>query len=131
MSHRRRSILIADSNRPLSQSLRIQLERAGFSVFLAHDGDQAAILAARQRFDLIITEVELPAMTGAEFCRHVREDLRLTEIPMAVCCSEAMQSVADRLVFSHGVARVFSKPLDPAAVVEFANETVRRHASAA
>ena len=114
----------------MTQSLRNHLERAGFSIFLAHDGDQAAILAARQRFDLIIAEVELPAMTGAEFCRHVREDLRLTEIPMAVCCSEATQSEADRLVFTHGVVRVFSKPLDPVAVVQFANETVRRHASA-
>ncbi|WP_397569833.1 PleD family two-component system response regulator [Schlesneria sp. T3-172] len=130
MSHRRRSILIAESNRAMSQSLRNHLEGAGYSVFVAHDGEQAAILAARQRFDLIIADLELPAMTGTEFCRHVREDLRLTETPIVVCCPEAMQSEADRLVFAHKVPRVFSKPLDPAAVVQFTNETVRNHASA-
>jgi DNA-binding response OmpR family regulator len=124
MHKRPRSILIAENNRAMAQALRLHLERAGYSVFVAHDGDQAAILAARQRFDLIIASLELPAISGAEFCRHVREDLRLTETPMAVCCSPNSKSNADTLVFNFGISRIFVKPIDPSMIVSFANETV-------
>jgi len=124
MHSRPRSILVAENNRAMAQALRLHLERAGYSVFVAHDGDQAAILAARQRFDLIIASLELPAISGAEFCRHVREDLRLTETPMAVCCSPNLKTNADTLVFNYGISRVFVKPIDPSMFVNFANETV-------
>ncbi len=124
MQKRPRSILIAENNRAIAQALRLHMERAGYSVYVAHDGDQAAILAARQRFDLIIASLELPVMSGAEFCRHVREDLRLTETPIAICCTPNSKTNADSLVFRHGVSRIFVKPIDPSTVLSFANETV-------
>jgi DNA-binding response OmpR family regulator len=123
MHKRPRSILIAENNRAMAQALRLHMERAGYSVYVAHDGDQASILAARQRFDLIVASLELPAISGAEFCRHVREDLRLTETPMAVSCAPGLKNNAESLVFKYGISRVFVKPIDPAMIVDFANET--------
>ena len=124
MHKRPRSILIAENNRATAQALRLHLERAGYSVYVALDGDQASILAARQRFDLIIASLELPAISGAEFCRHVREDLRLTETPMAVSCAPNLKANAESLVFNYGISRIFVKPIDPTLIVSFANETV-------
>ncbi len=124
MHKRPRSILIAENNRAMAQALRLHMERAGYSVYVAHDGDQASILAARQRFDLIIASLELPAISGAEFCRHVREDLRLTETPMAVCCTPNLKANAESLAFNYGISRIFVKPIDPSMMVAFANETV-------
>lgn len=124
MPGRRHSVLVAENNRAVAQAIRLHLEKAGFSVFIAHDGDQAAILAARQRFDLILTDLDLPLMSGQEFCRHLREDLRLTEIPLAVCVSASQRSHAEPLVYKHDIARIFQKPIDPALVSEFALHAV-------
>ena len=130
MAAKRNSILVAENNRAVAQALRFHLERAGFSVYVAHDGDQAAILAARQRFDLIVTDLELPIMSGKEFCRHLREDLQLTEIPLAVFAAAGMKSDAESMAFTHDISRVFSKPIDPNLVVQFANEAIVGVASA-
>ena len=124
MASKRHSILVAENNRAMAQALRFHLERAGFSVFVAYDGDQAAILAARQRFDLIVADLELPIMTGKEFCRHLREDLQLTEVPLAVFSPNGSSSGTDELAFAHDISRVFNKPIDPSLVVQFASEAV-------
>lgn len=124
MHSRRHSVLIAENNRAVAQALRLHLERAGFSVFVAHDGDQAAILVARQRFDLILADLELPIMSGQEFCRHLREDLRLTEIPLAICVSAHLKSQAEQLAYKHDVAHIFHKPIDPSKIAEFALSAV-------
>ncbi len=125
MKHKRSSVLIAEADRAVAQDLRAQMERAGFTVFVARDGEQAAILAGRQRFDLLIVDLELAKMNGAELCRHVREDLRLTEVPIAVCSTTGLQSDAEALVFSYGISQIFYKPLNTTTVVEFARETLQ------
>ena len=129
MTSRRHSILIAENNRAIAQVLRLHLSRAGFSVFVAHDGDQAAILAARQRFDLIVADLDLPIMSGKEFCRHLREDLRLIEVPLAVFTSAGLKSESEEMAYQLDIARVFPKPIDPSVVVQFANEAVTGVAS--
>jgi DNA-binding response OmpR family regulator len=123
MRYRRRSVLIANGNRPIAQQCREHLEQAGFGVFVASDGEQACILAARQRFDLMITNLELPLVSGAEFCRHVREDLQLHDVPIAVCAPAGRQGHAAELAADYGIAKIFSLPIDNDSVVEFARET--------
>lgn len=123
MRNRRRSVLIAESNRAAAQGLRQRLEQEGFLVLVANDGEQACILAARQRFELIITSLELNAVSGLEFCRHVREELHLTDVPIAVC-SKGIDVHAEQMVESYGITRVFSEPIDHTSVVEFAKEII-------
>ena len=116
MSNRRHSVLVAESSRAIAEALRFHLLRAGLTVIVAHDGDQAAILAARQRFDLMIIDLDLPVISGKEFCRHLREDLQLTEIPLVVLTA----TEPGELVFKFDIARVFTKPIDPGIVAQFA-----------
>ena len=124
MRNRRRSVLIAENNREVALGLRHHLEQAGFSVFLATDGEQACILAARQRFELMITNLKLPVMSGTQFCRHVREDLHLTEVPIAVCSVVDLDGEMESLMINYGISQVFCTPIDHQSVVEFARETV-------
>lgn len=124
MRNRRRSVLIANQNRAVAQGIRLHLERAGLSVILAHDLEQAAILAARQRFELMIVGWELPGGGATGFCRHVREELGLVDVPIALSVADAKNADLDSMAYSHGVTRVFSQPVDPADVVAFAAEAV-------
>ena len=123
MRHRRRSVLIANGNRTIAQEYRQRLEQAGLCVFVASDGDQACILAARQRFELIITNLDLPILSGAEFCRHVREDLQLIDVPIAVCVAAGREGDAADLTVDCSIARIFHQPIDIDSLVEFAKET--------
>ena len=119
MYNRRRSVLIAENDRAIAAALRLHLEREGFSVFVAHDGEQAAILAARQRFELMVLNHNLPTMTGTELCKHVREDLQLTEVPIAICAVPSGDAEAEYLSYQYG-ASIFYKPIDPTTIADFA-----------
>lgn len=59
-------ILVAESNRLDAQSIRQQLEQAGYAVEMALDGHRALDLAGAIDFELILSAVWLPDMDGSE-----------------------------------------------------------------
>ena len=124
MKHRRRSVLIAEPDRAKAHEFREHLEEAGYLVFLAYDFEQAAILTARQRHELIVTNFDLPNGGATEFCRHVREDLRLVEIPVIVCATHEHDAELESLRYRFSIARVLYAPVDPSQMVNVANEVV-------
>ena len=124
MKNRRRSVLIAESDRAISHALRMQLEQLGMKVYVAYDCEQAAILAARQRFQLIIADLELSGPGGCELCRHVREDLQLTEVPIVVTAPAELESDARSLVYRYGVCRVVCPSSGMSAIVDAAQESI-------
>ncbi len=66
-------LLIADDEAKYVLSLRFILERQGFEVITAADGQQALELAERERPGLILLDVRIPKMDGYEICRRIRK----------------------------------------------------------
>ena len=119
-----RSILIAEDNPAMGMVLQFNLEQAGFEVTLARDGSQAAEEIGRRSFDLIITDYQMPGMSGAELCRHVRQELGVNT-PIALCSAKGMEVQTAHLLVEFHLERVFIKPFSPCEVVEFARATMR------
>ena len=130
MNNRRRTVLIAESNWNTAQGFRVHLEWAGFTVLVARDADQAAILAARQRYELIIVNLDLPGSGGIEFCRHVREDLGLTDVPLIACAKYGEEHDEEALKYRYGISRLLHPPVDPKEMVNFAQESMNSLATA-
>lgn len=72
-------ILLVDDDPRLRDLVRIALERAGWQVITAADGQQALLHASREDPDLIVLDVGLPEMDGFEVCRRVRS---LSTVPI-------------------------------------------------
>lgn len=66
-------VLIAEDERQMAETLRKGLEREGYAVLLAHDGQQALELAAAAEFELFVLDVMLPAADGFAVARRLRE----------------------------------------------------------
>lgn len=80
-------ILVADDSittRTLEQSI---LENAGYRVQVVADGEQAWEALRNGSFDLLITDVEMPALDGFELTRRVRADATLAEMPVIIVTS--------------------------------------------
>ncbi|MEM6471686.1 MAG: fused response regulator/phosphatase [Planctomycetota bacterium] len=75
------NVLIAEDNRLQGRVLQDQLKKAGFEVRWAEDGAVALQMAREHRPDLIVSDIEMPAMTGHEFCRAAKSDDQLRSIP--------------------------------------------------
>ena len=67
-------ILIVDDEMHITHVLAFKLEREGFGVVVANDGETALELARAQSPDLIITDLQMPIMDGLEMCAKLRDD---------------------------------------------------------
>lgn len=70
-------ILVVDDERPIVDILRINLEKNGYKVIVAYDGETAAEMAYSEEPDLILLDVMLPKMDGFSVCRKIREKLSI------------------------------------------------------
>jgi PAS domain S-box-containing protein len=82
-----RRFLVVEDN-PINQQITGQvLRNAGAGVTLADDGEQAIRVLARERFDLIIMDLQMPVMDGFEATRLLRQQLRLATPVLAMTAS--------------------------------------------
>lgn len=79
-----RKILIADDEPNIVISLEYLLQREGYAVVVARDGQEALDAIAREQPDLVLLDVMMPHKTGFEVCQAVRADdaLKATRILM-------------------------------------------------
>jgi two-component system capsular synthesis sensor histidine kinase RcsC len=71
-------VLVADDNKRLAAMVSASLTQAGHVVVVAHDGYSALALAVEQHFDALLTDLQMPGLSGdvlAERVRRVRPEL--------------------------------------------------------
>lgn len=109
-------LLLVDDSAVVRAKLRKLLESAGHAVVVARDGVEAMECLGRERFALLITDLEMPNMNGAELiaAAHARADL--ASLPMlAITGHEEMQSHLAQFARLHGVLR---KPWNDAELLQ-------------
>ena len=66
--------LVAEDENALVTLLRYNLEREGYRVLEARDGEEALLIAAEEKPDLVILDWMMPQLSGIEVCRRLRRD---------------------------------------------------------
>jgi diguanylate cyclase (GGDEF)-like protein len=84
-------ILVADDEPHIRQILRFTLERAGYQVFTAADGEEALARAAEIKPSLVLLDVMMPKIDGYEVCRKMRQDFSLNQIPVIMLSARGEQ----------------------------------------
>lgn len=102
-------ILVAEDNVINQLILRDQLEKLGCTVRLAQDGAQAIQCWQRERFDLIITDVNMPHMNGYELARNLR--LQGCSLPIIGATANALRG-EEEFCLSAGMDRCLIKPFN-------------------
>jgi DNA-binding response OmpR family regulator len=77
-----RTVLLVDDNDMFRAFLKDVLERRGFVVYEANDGELALQVALGKRPWLIVTDVAMPRVDGVEFCRRVRNHSMIRHTPL-------------------------------------------------
>jgi two-component system sensor histidine kinase/response regulator len=103
------SILVIEDDEPVRQTLVDMLEVNGFSVVAASNGIDGLALARRALPSLIITDVNMPGMTGFELLETFRGDETLRSIPVIVV-SAKVDRAATRRGMELGAADFITKP---------------------
>jgi DNA-binding response OmpR family regulator len=115
-------ILVVDDEPQIVDLLRSYLQREGFDVHGAADGETALSAARRLQPDLIILDVMLPRLDGREVCRRIREDAATPIIMLT-----ARDEETDKLVgLELGADDYITKPFSPREVVARVRAVLRR-----
>jgi two-component system, OmpR family, phosphate regulon response regulator PhoB len=88
-------VLIVEDEEALAQGLKYNLEKEGYRVSLAHDGEEAMVMADEVRPDLVLLDWMLPKAPGIEVCRRLRarQETRNTPIVMLTARDEESDRV--------------------------------------
>jgi two-component system cell cycle response regulator DivK len=104
-------ILIVEDNTRNLKLFRDVLHAAGYTSLEATDGRQGVELAIREKPDLILMDIQLPAMDGLEATKLLKADDRTKEIPIIALTSHAMVGDEER-IYEAGCDGYISKPID-------------------
>ncbi len=108
----RKKVLIVDDSATVRKALESTLTGAGYAVTEADNGQNALELAESSRFDLLITDLNMPKMDGMEFVREFRKlaGCRFTPTIMLTTESNALKKIES---FEIGVSGWLNKPFHP------------------
>ncbi|MGI6603866.1 MAG: winged helix-turn-helix domain-containing protein [bacterium] len=115
-------ILVVDDEATIVEFVRINLEKAGFRVVSAGDGDEALALAASERPDLIVLDIMLPGRDGFEVCRELR---RTTSVPIIMLTARD-EDIDKILGLELGADDYLTKPFNPRELVARIKAILRR-----
>jgi DNA-binding NtrC family response regulator len=116
-------ILIVDDESSIRLTLGANFELADFEVIEADGPRQAMELLAAQRFDLVLSDVLMPGMTGVSLFRHVKQ--HYPETPVILMTAYALDELIKGAI-SEGVYTVLPKPFDVERAVDLLARAIRR-----
>jgi CheY-like chemotaxis protein len=105
-------VLVADDEIHIIHVVAIKLRNNGYEVIAANNGAEAYDLACREKPDIVVTDYQMPVMTGLELIAKLRTDERTKEIPVILLTARAF-AVSQEQQESLGVASCLSKPFSP------------------
>ncbi|UXE64951.1 MAG: response regulator transcription factor [Chryseotalea sp. WA131a] len=118
-------ILVVDDEEPILELLKYNLEKEGYDVRAANDGQQAVETAKKFHPDLVLLDIMMPKMDGVEACRQIRAipELVNTFIIFLTARTEEYSEIA---AFDGGADDYIQKPIKPRALMSRISALFRR-----
>ncbi|QDT08581.1 response regulator [Planctomycetes bacterium K23_9] len=122
------SVLVIEDDRSLTEVINYNLQREGYQVFLAHDGEDGLTQAQLKLPDVIVLDLMLPILDGLEVCRRLRANSATHNVKIIMLTAKAEES--DELVgFSVGADDYVTKPFSVKVLLERIKALCRRNVS--
>ena len=119
------TILVIDDEKDLIELVRYNLEKEGFDVIAATDGQSGLEVVKKHRPDLVMLDLMMPGLDGLQVCQRLRADPRSGRIPVIMLTAKATE--ADRVVgLELGADDYITKPFSPREVVARVKAVLRR-----
>ena len=119
------TILVVDDDKEIVRLVRAYLEKAGFQVLTAYDGDTALHILRRERPALVVLDLMLPDQDGWDITRLVRSDATLASLPIIMLTARIDDT--DKIIgLELGADDYITKPFNPREVVARVRSVLRR-----
>lgn len=118
------TILVADDETHILNVVSLKLRNAGYTVLVAEDGAEAYALARTHIPDLVITDYQMPRLSGLELCSKLQSDPITAHLPAVLLTARGFTlSEVDKRAAN--IRRVIAKPFSPREVLACVEEMLR------
>jgi len=124
-----KTILIADDETHILNVLSIKLKNAGYNIITAEDGTEAYSLASEQLPDLVITDYQMPGLSGLELCSKLKCDPNTSNVSAILLTARGF-SISEEDMRLGNIREVITKPFSPRQVLSKVQELVGEAAKA-
>ena len=119
-------IEIIEDDRDIVEMVEYNLKEEGYQTIAAFDGERGIELAKREKPDLIILDLMLPAMDGFEVCRILKQQQSTAQIPIIILSAKSRET--DKVVgLELGADDYVTKPFSPRELIARIKAVLRRH----
>lgn len=114
-------ILVCDDEPHIVHVVAMKLRNGGFDVLTAADGEEAFGLACESVPDLVVTDYQMPVLSGLELCAKLRAESKTCEIPIIMLTARGFSLSEDDLEGTN-IRKVLPKPFSPREVLASVRE---------
>lgn len=112
-----KKVLVIEDNEKNLYLMKFMLEKLGHRVIEARDGAAGVEMAAKEKPDLILMDIQLPVMDGYEATQKIRAIDEIKDIPIIAITSYAMVGDKEKTLAA-GCTAYIEKPIDPETFME-------------
>lgn len=127
MQDEKAKILVCEDNSALSGVVCFNLVRAGFQVTCVSNGRLALDALEKERFDLVLSDQQMPMMTGIQLCQSLRQLPAYRRTPFILLTAKCMELDFQKLQQTLGISAALPKPFSPNELVNCIEETLAAH----
>ncbi len=117
-----KKILVVDDEELTTELAKTFLEKHGFEVIIATDGEEGLLMAENENPDLILLDVMLPTMDGFAVCKLLKDNVKFADTPILMFTARGLSSDIEKGV-TVGADEYIVKPFSGKALVA----TIRKH----
>jgi len=121
MESRKAVVLVVDDETHILHVVSLKLRNAGFEVHTAEDGEEGLEMALRHQPDLIVTDFQMPFLSGLEMCQQLKLRHETAAVPALMLTARGF-SMPTEMLTSTNIVDVMSKPFSPREILEKVEE---------
>jgi DNA-binding response OmpR family regulator len=122
------TVLVVDDDPVILKLLEVNFEMEGFTVLVAHDGEEGIEVARSDRPDVIVSDIMMPKRSGLELVTELKGDPDTSDIPIILLSAKA-QNADVRTGLDSGADDYVTKPFEPLDLVDRVNRLLEARAS--
>jgi two-component system chemotaxis response regulator CheY len=123
-AQRKARVLVCEDNSALSGVVCFNLVRAGFDVTPVTNGRLALEALKKESYDLVLSDQQMPLMTGIQLCEHVRQLPGHKQTPFILLTAKCMEIDVGKLKQTLGLTKALPKPFSPSELVACIKEAL-------
>ena len=124
-----KKVLVVDDEIHIVQVVAIKLRNNGFAVVTAENGQDAFNLACNETPDVIVTDFQMPEMTGVELIENLRNRPATADVPVIMLTARGF-AIDDEQKQNLKISVCLSKPFSPREVLQCVEDVLKQKVSA-